>query len=182
MTLYTFPTEDGALRAAIHGARVATPGEVAQAAAMLGEASPDRVTVPGYEHARWWCLEHRHRTYTGAYDAPGPGHTACHSERRRWAIACPAWRVPLPPGAPCRLRTERWTWSELMQSGLDELELSVRADHALDARLGCNSIADVVCLSPAQVLSARGCGRKTLAEIEEELARHRLRLGMGERL
>jgi DNA-directed RNA polymerase alpha subunit len=54
---------------------------------------------------------------------------------------------------------------------LRELELSVRAERIL-MELGCSTISDVLHVTLRDLDNARGCGRKTVAEITQTLGKY----------
>ncbi len=72
---------------------------------------------------------------------------------------------------------------EFLASKLDsrivDLNISIRALNVLKS-INCNTLRDVIKLSPKEIFETRNCGKKTLAEIIECLKDEGLELGMDE--
>ena len=72
---------------------------------------------------------------------------------------------------------------EFLASKLDsrivDLNISIRALNVLKS-INCNTLRDVIKLSPKEIFETRNCGKKTLAEIIELLKNEGLELGMDE--
>ncbi|RME85275.1 MAG: DNA-directed RNA polymerase subunit alpha, partial [Zetaproteobacteria bacterium] len=66
---------------------------------------------------------------------------------------------------------------ELLARSIDDLEMSWRTSNTLKAQ-GIMTVGELVRHTPQELLRTPNFGRKSLAEIEEALARHGLRLGM----
>jgi DNA-directed RNA polymerase subunit alpha len=66
---------------------------------------------------------------------------------------------------------------QLLNTKIDELEISVRASNCLYLT-GITKIGELVRVSEAELLKMRNFGRKSLVEIKEKLAVYNLRLGM----
>ena len=65
----------------------------------------------------------------------------------------------------------------LLNTRIDELEISVRASNCLHLT-GITKIGELILLPEANLLKMRNFGRKSLTEIKEKLATYNLRLGM----
>jgi DNA-directed RNA polymerase subunit alpha len=70
---------------------------------------------------------------------------------------------------------ERQENSEILQKGIDELELSVRARRALD-RLGVKTFFDLVTKTEPELLGCKNFGVTSLNEIKEKLTKFGLSL------
>ena len=72
---------------------------------------------------------------------------------------------------------------EFLASKLDsrivDLNISIRALNVLKS-INCDTLRDVIKLSPKEIFETRNCGKKTLAEIIELLKDEGLELGMDE--
>lgn len=72
---------------------------------------------------------------------------------------------------------------EFLASKLDsrivDLNISIRALNVLKS-INCDTLRDVIKLSPKEIFETRNCGKKTLAEIIELLKNEGLELGMDE--
>ena len=72
---------------------------------------------------------------------------------------------------------------EFLASKLDsrivDLNISIRALNVLKS-INCNTLRDVIKLSPKEIFETRNCGKKTLADIIEFLRDEGLELGMDE--
>ncbi len=79
---------------------------------------------------------------------------------------------PRPPMHP-PTRQPYGSDADLAHHGVWDLDLGSTAMGAL-ARLKCQEVADAARLSDEEILSVKGVGPKTLAEIRWELARHHL--------
>ena len=66
----------------------------------------------------------------------------------------------------------------LKRKGIDDpVNLSVRAINVLRS-LGCHTLMDVVKLSEKELKNTPACGKKTLNEIKDYLAKYSLEMGM----
>lgn len=68
--------------------------------------------------------------------------------------------------------------SEMEKVDLFDLELSVRSFNILK-RNGYNTLADIIRLTPAQMMKMRNMGRKSLEEIMKVIEGKRAEYGMG---
>ena len=66
---------------------------------------------------------------------------------------------------------------DVLNTSVDELELSVRSQNVLKNE-GIKTLGELVRWSEARLLRHPNFGRKSLREVNEELARFNLRLGM----
>lgn len=68
--------------------------------------------------------------------------------------------------------------SEMEKVDLSDLELSVRSFNTLK-RNGYNTLADIIKLTPAQIMKMRNMGRKSMEEIMRVIGEKRVEYGQG---
>lgn len=76
-------------------------------------------------------------------------------------------------------RKEGGDRDKLLETGIDELELSVRSYNCLK-RAGINTIQELISKTPEEMMKVRNLGKKSLDEVEEKLVRLGLRLRSSE--
>jgi DNA-directed RNA polymerase alpha subunit len=72
---------------------------------------------------------------------------------------------------------ERAYLKKKLETRLVDFNISVRSLNVL-RNMGCNTLGDLIKHSPAEILSARNCGKKTIEEIIDVVRHEGFELGM----